>query len=98
MPRQSAGHAWPRPWPIDVSLNRFYSHSYIFSFGIPFKQTGGYAVWNATRLLSQLGFNANGFWRHENDVVVTYKFNDKLTFITEPISFETAFSARPVTA
>lgn len=124
---------------IDPSGNPFYSHSYIFNFGIPFKETGGYAVWHAsslvdlyggidtgeqttvgvygenngavaglagvglnllggnltvlalshfgpedaTRVLSPMGYNANGFWRTENDVVVTYKFNDKLTFTTE---------------
>jgi hypothetical protein len=29
---------------IDPSNNPFYSHSYIFAFGLPFKQTGAYAV------------------------------------------------------
>ena len=29
---------------IDPSTNAFYSHSYIFNFGLPFKQTGGYAT------------------------------------------------------
>jgi hypothetical protein len=29
---------------IDASLNPFYTHSYIFNFGLPFKQTGAYAV------------------------------------------------------
>jgi hypothetical protein len=29
---------------IDASVNPFYSHSYIFNFGLPFKQTGAYAV------------------------------------------------------
>ena len=38
---------------------------------------------NATRLLSPLGANANGFWRFENDIVVTWKATDKLTFTTE---------------
>ncbi len=29
---------------IDASQNPFYTHSYIFNFGLPFKQTGAYAV------------------------------------------------------
>jgi hypothetical protein len=36
---------------IDASLNPFYSHSYIFNFGLPFKQTGAYAVTHLTGLL-----------------------------------------------
>ena len=40
---------------IDASLNPFYSHSYIFNFGIPFKQTGGYAVWHASGLIDLYG-------------------------------------------
>jgi hypothetical protein len=38
---------------------------------------------NASRLLSPLGFNANGFWRFYNDVVVVYKATDKLTLTSE---------------
>ena len=33
---------------IDPSTNAFYSHSYIFNFGLPFKQTGGYAALHLT--------------------------------------------------
>ena len=33
---------------IDPSTNSFYSHSYIFNFGLPFKQSGAYATWHAT--------------------------------------------------
>jgi len=33
---------------IDASLNPFYTHSYIFNFGLPFKQTGAYAVTHVT--------------------------------------------------
>ncbi len=33
---------------IDPSTNSFYSHSYIFNFGIPLKHAGGYATWHVT--------------------------------------------------
>jgi hypothetical protein len=124
---------------IDPSTNPFYSHSYIFQFGLPFKHTGGLATTHvnevldiytgfdtgsnttfgilgdnngavggiaglnltflagkltilalthfgpddATRALSPLGFNANGFWRFYNDVLVTWKATDTWTFVTE---------------
>jgi hypothetical protein len=38
---------------------------------------------NASRALSPIGFNANGYWRFYNDIVVVYKANDKLTFTGE---------------
>ncbi len=122
---------------IDPSTNAFYSHSYIFNFGLPFLNTGVLAtahvndtidVWggvvsgNQTTLgansgdnngapagvfglglnnllggkltvlaLSQIGAenpssvypNANGSLRYFNDLVLTYKATDKLTFVTE---------------
>lgn len=125
---------------IDPSLNPFYSHSYIFQFGLPFKHTGvlttahltpmvdfyagldtgtnttfgplgennsaiggifGFGLNNlmggnltilglthlgpeqATRVLSPLGFNADGQFRAYNDIVVTYKASDALTLTTE---------------
>ncbi len=124
---------------IDPSTNPFYSHSYIFQFGLPFKHTGflttthltdvvdiyggldtgtnttfgplgdnngaigGIGGFNltlmggnltilalthvgpeqATRVLSPLGFNANGEFRAYNDVLITYKVNDALTTTTE---------------
>jgi hypothetical protein len=124
---------------IDPSTNPFYSHSYIFQFGLPFKHTGALAVTHvnglldiyagadtgtnttfgplgenngaaggiggfnltllegnltilalthfgpeqATRVLSPIGFNANGQWRFYNDVVVTWKATDALTLVTE---------------
>jgi hypothetical protein len=124
---------------IDPSTNPFYSHSYIFQFGLPFKHTGGLAVTHindmidfysgidtgtnttfgplgdnngaiggiggfnftlmdgkltilalthfgpedATRALSPLGVNANGQWRFYNDVLITYKYSDALTLVTE---------------
>jgi hypothetical protein len=124
---------------IDPSTNPFYSHSYIFQFGLPFKHTGGLTVTHvngtldiyagidtgtnttfgplgdnngaigglggfnltfldgnltilalthfgpeqATRLLSPIGFNANGQWRYYNDVVVTWKASDVLTLVSE---------------
>jgi hypothetical protein len=33
---------------IDPRTNPFYSHSYIFNFGIPFNHTGALATWHAT--------------------------------------------------
>jgi hypothetical protein len=124
---------------IDPSTNPFYSHSYIFQFGLPFKHTGalttthvndlldiyagvdtgtnttagilgdnngaigGIGGFNltfldgkltilalthfgpddATRALAPLGFNANGFWRFYNDVLITWKATDTWTFVTE---------------
>jgi hypothetical protein len=124
---------------IDPSTNPFYSHSYIFNFGIPLKHTGVLSIShvnglldvylgadtgvnttfgplgdnngaigfltganltmmggnltvlalshigpeNATRVLSPEGFNANGFYRFLNDIVITYKATTDLTFVTE---------------
>jgi hypothetical protein len=124
---------------IDPSTNPFYSHSYIFNFGIPLKHTGALTIShvnsmldaylgvdtgvnttfgplgdnngavaflggvnltlmegnltvlalthlgpeNATRALSPIGFNANGYFRYLNDVVITYKATPTLTFVTE---------------
>jgi hypothetical protein len=124
---------------IDPSTNPFYSHSYIFNFGIPLKHTGVLSIShvnslldvylgadtgvnttfgplgdnngaiaflggvnltmmdgnltvlalshlgpeNATRALSPTGFNANGYFRYLNDVIVTYKATTALTFVTE---------------
>jgi hypothetical protein len=124
---------------IDPSTNPFYSHSYIFNFGIPFKHTGvttvthvtslldiylgadtGVNTWfgpagenngaiagvagfglnllggnltingythfgpeNPTRVLSPAGFNANGYYRFLNDVVIIWKATEALTFTTD---------------
>jgi Putative beta-barrel porin-2, OmpL-like. bbp2 len=124
---------------IDPSTNLFYSHSYIFNFGIPLKHTGvlttshvsslldvylgadtgvnttfgplgdnnGAVAFlggvnltmmdgnltvlalthlgpeNPTRALSPAGFNANGYFRYLNDIIVTYKATPQLTFVTE---------------
>jgi hypothetical protein len=40
---------------IDPSLNPFYSHSYIFQFGLPFKHTGALATWHASDLVDLYG-------------------------------------------
>jgi hypothetical protein len=37
----------------------------------------------ASRVLSPLGKNADGYWRYFNDVVITYKATDALTLTTE---------------
>jgi len=124
---------------IDPSTNPFYSHSYIFNFGLPFKHTGvlttshvsslldvylgvdtgsnttfgplgennsavGFLTGvnltlmggnltvlalthigpeNASRALSPAGFNADGYYRYFNDIVITYKATKELTFTTE---------------
>jgi hypothetical protein len=36
---------------IDPRTNFFYSHTYIFNFGLPFNHTGALAAWHATPLL-----------------------------------------------
>jgi hypothetical protein len=38
---------------------------------------------NATRALSPIGFNADGYWRFYNDLVVVWKATDKWTFTGE---------------
>jgi hypothetical protein len=124
---------------IDPSTNPFYSHSYIFSFGLPFKHTGVLTTShvnpmldvylgvdtgsnttfgplgennsavaflggvnltlmdgaltvlalthigpeNASRALSPAGFNADGYYRYYNDIVITYKSSPRLTLTTE---------------
>jgi hypothetical protein len=40
---------------IDPSGNPFYTHSYIFNFGVPFGHTGGLAIWHATPSLDIYG-------------------------------------------
>ncbi len=120
---------------IDPVTNPFYSHSYIFNFGIPLKHTGGLAILHATPMidiyggidtgvntsigkkgdnntalagiigaqltlldgkltvlgLSHIGAenpsltvpNANKYMRYLNDVAITWKATDALTFVTE---------------
>ena len=129
---------WPTPLgfeTIDASTNPFYTHSYIFNFGLPFKHAGVNAIIHATPVidvylgvtagnqtipgadnngsaallgglkltllggdlsvlaLTHIGpenasraikpLNAANYQRAFNDVVITYKANDKLTFTTE---------------
>ena len=40
---------------IDPSTNPFYSHSYIFNFGVPFKHTGGLAIAHVNGMLDLYG-------------------------------------------
>jgi hypothetical protein len=124
---------------IDPSTNPFYSHSYIFSFGLPFKHTGILTTShvsslldvylgvdtgsnttfgplgdnnssvaflggvnltlmdgnltilalthigpeNASRVLSPNGFNASGYYRYFNDILIGYKVTPELTLTTE---------------
>jgi hypothetical protein len=124
---------------IDPSTNPFYSHSYIFNFGLPLKHTGFLSISHvnpmvdvylgldtgantsfgssgednsaiaflggvnltlmggnltvlalthlgpedASRELSPAGFNADGYYRYYNDIVVTYKATSALTLTTE---------------
>ena len=44
----------------------------------------------ATRVLSPLGFNANGYWRFFNDVLLTYKATDTLDPLPRRTGFGTA--------
>ena len=46
-----------------------------------------------TRLLSPLGFNANGQWRYYNDVMVTWKATEKLTLVSEANLVRDGFGA-----
>ena len=46
-----------------------------------------------TRLLSPLGFNANGQWRYYNDVMVTWKATEKLTLVSEANLVRDSFGA-----
>jgi hypothetical protein len=121
---------------IDAAANTFYSHSYIFNFGIPLKHTGGYLTAHASDTLDVIlggdtgvntslgkgdnngapaflggvglnnlldgkltilalthigpenptgtpGVNVNSALRYLNDIVLTYKHSDELTFVTE---------------
>ena len=119
---------------IDPSTNAFYSHSYMFNYGVPFKHTGAYATVHLSPALdlylgidtgvnttfgrgdnngavaglvgvganlldgklTVLAFshfgpenpsrtvpNANRHYRYINDVVITYKATDRLTFTTD---------------
>jgi hypothetical protein len=120
---------------IDPKNNSFYTHSYIYNFGVPTEETGSYAILHVSPLLDIYGGadtgenttfgggdpnnaaaglagfglnnmlggkltmlalshfgpenptrtvpNANAEFRYENDVVVTYKASDKLSFTTE---------------
>lgn len=123
---------------IDPSTNPFYSHSYIFGFGLPFKHTGVLTTSHVTSMLdiylgvdtgsnttfgpmgennsaaaflggfglnlmdgnltvlalTHIGpenasralapaFNADGYYRYFNDIVITYKATPTLTLTTE---------------
>ena len=120
---------------IDPVTNPFYSHSYIFNFGIPLKHTGALAILHATDMidlyagldtgvntsigntgdnnksiggiagaqltlldgkltvlaLSHIGAesasllvpNAGKYMRYLNDIAITWKATDALTFVTE---------------
>ncbi len=57
---------------IDPSTNSFYSHSYIFNFGLPLKQTGAYATVHATGVLDfyvgmDTGVNTSVFKAGDNN-------------------------------
>jgi hypothetical protein len=58
---------------IDATLNPFYSHSYIFNFGIPLKHTGGYATFHVSDTLDiyaggDTGVNTSLFHGDNNGV------------------------------
>ena len=119
---------------VDPSTNAFYSHTYIFNYGLPFKHTGALAVThvipeldvyldidtgnqtsfgsgdNNTAIAGIVGLgstlmdgnltllalshfgpenssrivpNANKYYRYYNDFILTYKYDDTLSFTTE---------------
>lgn len=58
---------------IDATLNPFYSHSYIFNFGIPLKHTGGYATFHVNDMIDlyaggDTGVNTSLFHGDNNGV------------------------------
>ena len=58
---------------IDATANPFYSHSYIFNFGIPLKHTGGYATFHVNDTLDiyaggDTGVNTSLFHGDNNGV------------------------------
>lgn len=64
---------------IDPSTNSFYSHSYIFNFGLPFKQSGGYATVHATDMLDlylgvDTGVNTSFFKAGDNNSSLAVMF------------------------
>src|SRR6266436_6065322 len=59
---------------IDPHTNFFYSHTYIFNFGIPFNHTGALATWHATSHLNLVAGLTRGVNTSINDN------NDSLAF------------------
>jgi len=58
---------------IDATANTFYSHSYIFNFGLPLKHTGGYATVHVSDMLDiyaggDTGVNTSIFHGDNNNV------------------------------
>ena len=58
---------------IDATVNTFYSHSYIFNFGLPLKHTGGYATVHVSDMLDiyaggDTGVNTSIFHGDNNGV------------------------------
>jgi hypothetical protein len=58
---------------IDATANTFYSHSYIFNFGLPLKHTGGYATFHVSDMLDiyaggDTGVNTSLFHGDNNGV------------------------------
>ena len=80
--------AYPTPAgfeTIDPSTNPFYSHSYIFNFGLPLKHTGGLAVLHATDFLDLYGGVDTGvnttFDRGDNNGAAAGMFGFGLTLL-----------------
>ena len=71
---------------IDPSTNAFYTHSYIFNFGLPFKQTGGYANLHLTPVLDvyfgvDTGVNTSFGPRGDNNKSQAVMFGFGLNFM-----------------
>jgi hypothetical protein len=61
---------------IDPSQNPFYSHSYIFNFGIPLLHTGGYAIAHVTDMIDIYGGADSGV----NTTLGPYKGDDNSSY------------------
>ena len=63
---------------IDPRTNFFYSHDYIFNFGIPFSHTGALATWHATPWLDVIGGITRGVNTSIDDNNSSYGFHGGL--------------------
>lgn len=76
---------------IDPSTNPFYSHSYIFNFGLPFKHTGATAIVHATPMLDVYAGVTSGtntfVGSGDNNAAAALIAGLKLTFLDGNLTF-----------